>query len=194
MNKSEKIDLLAAALCKAQSEFKGAKKDSSNPFFKSKYADLESVWEAIREPLFKNGLAIVQGATFGPNGEPALYTMLIHTSGQWIEGTQALNSKANDPQAIGSATTYARRYGLAAILGIVQTDDDAESAMGRASPTSQKLPTVVLPSSASNSSELRREVVTAVGSNICCGKPMMVSKFDTNVLFCMECKKKIAKA
>lgn len=131
MKKSEQLDKLAGALSKAQSELKGALKDSSNPFFKSKYADIESVWEACREALTKNGLSVAQTCGFDPAVGPTLITTLLHSSGQWLEGEQPLMAKNQSPQDLGSAMTYARRYGLAAIVGVVQVDDDAEGAHGR---------------------------------------------------------------
>lgn len=121
---------LAKALCVAQSQIKGAVKDSANPFFKSKYADLESVWEAIRKPLTDQGLSVVQLMDWR-EGHPVLVTRLLHTSGQFIESVMPLFMKAQDPQALGSAMTYARRYSLAAIVGVPQIDDDGEAAMNR---------------------------------------------------------------
>lgn len=131
MEKSETIKELAAALAKAQAEIAGAKKDSSNPFFKSSYADLESVWSACREPLTKNGLSVSQLLGSGEDGI-YLTTMLMHASGEFISDRVKIPiAKPNDPQALGSATSYARRYALAALVGIYQTDDDGESAMNR---------------------------------------------------------------
>lgn len=130
MNQSEKLDLLFSAVVKLQSELPGAKKDSANPFFKSSYADLESCWHAARSLLNKNGLCVIQTGGI-EDTEAGLYTTLGHTSGQFIRGFLPLNMKAKDPQGQGSAITYARRYGFAAILGLVQVDDDAESAMDR---------------------------------------------------------------
>lgn len=126
---SETKDLFAA-LVKAQSKIRGALKDSDNPFFKSKYADLESCWEAIRDPLTANGLCIIQTMAH-ENGEDYLDTTLAHTSGQWIKGRIRLLLPKKDPQGMGSSITYARRYGLAAIVGLTQVDDDAEAAVGR---------------------------------------------------------------
>lgn len=140
MNHSEKLDELAAALSKAQAVMTGALKDSANPFFKSKYADLESVWQACRKALTDNGLSVVQyGSTAWQQetdspiraGTPVLVTRLLHSSGQWIEGNFPIRAKDDTPQAEGSGITYARRYGLAAMVGVYQTDDDAEAAQGR---------------------------------------------------------------
>lgn len=131
MNQSEQVDKLFQALTKVQAELRGAKKDSDNPFFKSKYADLEACWNALRGPLAANGLCVVQTLSVMPNGDPSLITTLGHESGQWMRGELPLNMKAKDPQAQGSALSYARRYSLAAITGLVQTDDDGEAAMDR---------------------------------------------------------------
>ena len=130
MNQSEQVSELFKALSKAQSEIRGAKKDSENPFFRSKYADLESVWDAAKKPLADNGLCVVQ-TTDVLNGEPVVVTTLGHTSGQWVRGVLPLTMVKKDPQSQGSAISYARRYALAAIVGVVQTDDDGESAMDR---------------------------------------------------------------
>ncbi len=131
MLQSNEIDQLAASLVKVQTSLNGALKDSSNPFFKSKYADLESVWAACREPLTSNGLCVVQGTAVDPTQGTCVVTTLYHTSGQWVRGMLPINAKANDPQGQGSAITYARRYALAALVGVVQTDDDGEAAMAR---------------------------------------------------------------
>jgi hypothetical protein len=130
MNKSESIVNLAKAMVLVQSEIKGAVKDAANPFYKSKYANLESVWEACRLPLTKNGFSVIQTTEGGADGE-FLITTLLHSSGEWMEGRYRLTPVKNDPQAVGSALTYARRYSLAAMVGVVQCDDDAESAMDR---------------------------------------------------------------
>lgn len=130
MRQSESITSLAAALVKAQSEMGGAVKDSANPFFKSKYADLTSVVRAIKEPFAKHGLAYTQFPIRDDNGV-GVVTRLIHESGEWLEGEYILPMVKQDPQAAGSAITYARRYALQAMAGIPTADDDAESAMIR---------------------------------------------------------------
>src|SRR5882762_6113122 len=124
MQTSDTINELAGALAKAQGEITGALKDSSNPFFKSKYADLASCWEACRAPLSKNGLAVIQTTTFR-DGQLYLITTLAHASGQWIRGELLVKVKDDGPQAQGSGLTYARRYSFAAIVGLAQIDDDA---------------------------------------------------------------------
>jgi hypothetical protein len=127
---SESIAALAAALSKAQAEITGALKDSSNLFFKSKYADLASCWDACRKQLAANNLAVIQ-TTEVTEGGTVLVTTLAHSSGEWMRGTLPVVTKDNGPQAQGSGITYARRYALAAIVGLAQIDDDAEAAQGR---------------------------------------------------------------
>ena len=128
MQKSETISKLAAALVRAQPMVEGAKKDSVNPHFRSKYADLGSVWDAVSGALEANGLAISQYPDETSQGQPALTTMLIHESGEWIAATYPLISVKQDPQGFASAQTYARRYGLAAVMGVISEDDDGQAA------------------------------------------------------------------
>lgn len=127
MNKSESISKLSEALSKAQGVIEGAKKDSSNPFFKSKYADLSSVWEACRKPLSDNGLSVIQ--IFDETDKGVIVeTILSHMSGEYIAGRMFIPISKIDAQTIGSASTYARRYGLQAIVGIAPEDDDGNDA------------------------------------------------------------------
>ena len=127
--KSIEIDKLATALARSQSEMKGAKSKSKNPFYNSNYADLYTVIEACMPALNKNGLSVIQGNRFCTvtNGF-YVTTMLLHASGQWIksEVRMALGQK-RDAHAIGAACTYGRRYGLAAMTGIAQHDDDGNA-------------------------------------------------------------------
>ena len=131
MNKSDDIKELALALSKTQAILKGALKDSNNPFFKSKYADLASVWEACREPLAANGLSVVQMPCNDTPDSVALETILMHTSGQWISSVFSMPVSKHDAQAVGTAITYARRYALAAVVGIAPEDDDGNLASGK---------------------------------------------------------------
>jgi ERF superfamily len=153
MQMSEKIDLLATALSKAQGEITGAKKDSDNPFFKSKYADLAACWDACREAVSANGLSVIQTTARGEpvtiqwetmdkeSGEVSQFkvdtvelvilTTLMHTSGQWISSPLPMIPRDATPQGIGSAITYGRRYGLCGMLGVAQVDDDGNQASGR---------------------------------------------------------------
>lgn len=130
--KSEAINELAAAVAKVQSVLRPAVKNKKNPFFKSDYADLVAVWESCKSPLAANGLSVIQTTDVADDGSVELITTLAHTSGQWIDGRYPLKAIKQDPQGIGSAITYARRYALMAIIGIVtDDDDDGEHAMGR---------------------------------------------------------------
>jgi hypothetical protein len=133
MNHSEQIGDLIAALSKAQGEMTFAKKDSENPFFKSTYSDLASIWEAIRAPLTHNALAVTQTLEHTDDGLIAVDTLLAHASGQWVRGRMAARPGKEDVQAAGSCCTYLRRYSLAAICGIApsDSDDDGEAAMAR---------------------------------------------------------------
>lgn len=127
MDKSDKIDELAKALSKAQQDIITVSTDSKNPFFKSNYASLPAILKALREPLAANGLAFVQSSD-SVEGKCYIETVLMHESGQWISGSYPVNPTKNDPQGLGSATTYARRYALCAMLGIAQEDDDGQMA------------------------------------------------------------------
>ena len=114
---SEQLNELGAALAKAQSQVKGAKKDAANPFFKSTYADLASVWDACRDALTSNGLSVVQFPGFD-NGMATLDTVLLHSSGQWMAGTAGAPLGKQDAQGVGSVLTYLRRYALAAVASV----------------------------------------------------------------------------
>ncbi len=120
---SENINEIMTALSKAQGKIQPASKDKSNPFFKSKYADLSSVWEACRDSLSENGLAVVQTIQQKQEGL-TLITTLGHSSGQWIKSEMPIIVSKNDPQSLGSAITYYRRYSLSAIVGVAPNDDD----------------------------------------------------------------------
>ena len=139
---SENINELATALAKAQGELRPAVKSSANPFYKSQYAALPEVMEACRAALSKHGLAIVQIIMFDTSTQ-WLETMLIHSSGQWFKGMYPIRPVKNDPQGLGSAETYARRYALMAMVGIVaddESDDDANAASGKLSPVAADVP------------------------------------------------------
>lgn len=130
MERSEQINEIAAALAKAQGAMEGAAKDSANPFFKSKYADLASVWGACRGPLAENGIAVIQSpSTDGPL--VTVRTLLVHSGGQWFSNDLSAMAKDDSPQAIGSIVTYLRRYSLQSLVGVAPEDDDAEAAQGR---------------------------------------------------------------
>jgi hypothetical protein len=145
MNKSEDINELSAALAKAQGQIKNAQKDSANPFFKSKYADLASVWEVCRKPLADNGLAVIQSVT-SDSEHHYVETMMSHSSGQWITDTVRLTLKDDSMQGLGSAITYARRYQLAAFAGVApDDDDDGNAASGKQKPQDARTATKPAP-------------------------------------------------
>ena len=133
---------LAAAQAAAHGEMTAASKDATNPHFKSRYATLASVWDAIRGPLSRHGLSVSQVLESPENGVGvAVRTMLLHTSGQWIASryVMPIGDKLT-PQAMGSAITYARRYALSAIVGIAPDDDDDGNAAS-VTPAQQEAPT-----------------------------------------------------
>lgn len=142
MKQSETISKLSEALAKAQGEMENAAKDKANPFFKSNYADLASVWDACRGPLSKNGLSIVQGVDILDDGKITLTTKLLHMSGEELSSEMIVRPAKNDPQGIGSAITYYRRFSLSAMVGIAPAekpteddvaddDDDGNAASGK---------------------------------------------------------------
>jgi hypothetical protein len=175
VEKSENIAEIIKALIKIQPQLKPAIKDKANPFLKSKYADLSGVWDSCRDLLKESGLAVVQVCGIGDNGS-YLETILMHESGQWISGKYPLKPvKDDDPQAMGSAMTYARRYNLAAILGIVTDDDDAEGAMGRQTeskpktatrPEPQRDPAIPAPKAATQEQLNKLDAYKKAGKNI----------------------------
>jgi hypothetical protein len=140
MNQSDSIANLAKALSIVQGKLTYAKKDSANPFFKSKYADLESVWDACRNLLAENNLSVMQFPGEYFEGAMSLNTILAHSSGEWIGQEMSVPVTKPDAQGAGSALTYMRRYALAAVVGVVQADDDGNAA---SNPTSK--PAVVKP-------------------------------------------------
>ena len=135
MAQSESIKELATALSKVQGELTYAKKDSANPFFKSRYADLESVWDACRSLMAANGLSVIQMPGNFFEGRMWLITRLCHSSGEWIEQEMSVPVQKADAQGAGSALTYMRRYALAAFIGVVQADDDGNAASQQTKPT-----------------------------------------------------------
>ena len=124
MKSSESITKIASALVKAQGELNAVHKDGNNPHFRSKYATLQNIVESTRDTLRKHGLAVVQTFSETDGSYISLNTTLLHESGEYISGTFSMRPSKVDPQGLGSATTYARRYALSAILGIVTDEDD----------------------------------------------------------------------
>jgi hypothetical protein len=129
MQHSESVKELATALAKAQGEIENAHKNATNPHFGKTYADLAEVLNTARPVLSKHGLSVVQLPGW-EDGRLTVETMLMHTSGEWVSGVAQSPIQKQDPQGVGAACTYLRRYSLAAVCGIAQEDDDAESASG----------------------------------------------------------------
>lgn len=141
INQSQEIKELVSALAKAQRVMKPAVYNRINPHFKSRYADFASCMEACRVPLSDNGLAVIQSCET-IEGKISLITMLAHVSGQWMKSEFPIIPSKMDSQAIGSAMTYAKRYSLCGMIGIVadeEGDDDGEAAMGRNKTESPKV-------------------------------------------------------
>jgi hypothetical protein len=130
MKHSDQINEIAGALAKAQGEIQNVVKDAKNPHFKSDYATLDALTDTVRPVFAKHGLAVVQVPTFH-DGIVTVETLITHSSGQWISGDAGAPVQKADPQGVGSATTYLRRYSLAGIAAIAQTDDDGNAASGR---------------------------------------------------------------
>lgn len=130
MKQSESITKLAAALAAAQGEMPAIAKDATNPHFKSKFASLGGIIEAVRPVLARHKLAIVQGATLPESDANAkvtgfsVETMLVHESGEWILAALPMPLAKQDPQGAGAAMTYGRRYGLSALLSLNTDEDD----------------------------------------------------------------------
>lgn len=145
MKTSDSLKAIAPALLEAQKQITFALKDSVNPHFKNRYADVSAVIEAVKGPLNKNGITFLQSLSDVQAGETRqrLTTRLLHSSGEWIEDTASCPLPKADPQGVGSATTYLRRFSLCALLGVPQEDDDAEGAVQRtpvAAPTKKVEP------------------------------------------------------
>jgi hypothetical protein len=158
MLKSESIAEITKAICKMQSELKPASKSCKNPLYNSKYADLNEIWDIAKEPLSKNGLALIQGAesvTDGTNNYVRISSILSHISGEWFEThldivpipeciDKANGKYAVTPQSVGKCIMYGRRYGMSALLGVVsEEDDDGNQSSGKVDltkPVNQTLP------------------------------------------------------
>jgi len=140
IEQSETIAKLAGALCKAQEEMRGAHMNAKNPHYRSKFADLTSVINAIKPHLCKEGLSFLQTVGTTESGTPVVTTQLMHNSGEWIRDSLGIKPLKAGPQAVGSAISYARRYSLAAFVGLPQLDDDAERASRREASEPRKKP------------------------------------------------------
>lgn len=139
MNKSDSIKNLASALCAFQGKVTNPPKSADNPFFKSKYTPLDVLVDTAKPLLKENGLSYVQSCN-GDGLNISVTTLLMHNSGEWIEiGPLTLKADKQTAQGAGSAITYARRYSLAAALGLASDeDDDGNSASGNKDKSSNK--------------------------------------------------------
>jgi len=139
MKHSESVANIAAALCKFQASVTNPKKESINPHFKSKYADLDAIINAIRPTLKECGLAFIQNPVTDQNGNIGVYTMILHESGEFIEFDPVYIpvGKAT-PHQVGAAMTYARRYSLGAALGIATDEDDDGNSVDPKQPKQQE--------------------------------------------------------
>lgn len=137
---SDSIAALSAALSKAQGTMRNPPKDTLNTFFKSQYADLAAVRDAVIPALSANGLCVMQMLTETDNA-PALMTMLSHSSGEWLKTIMLIRPVKQDPQGIGSASTYARRYALQSIAGVAaEVDDDGNEGSQAGKPKTNHKP------------------------------------------------------
>lgn len=133
MNTSTNISEIAKALSEFQGKITPVPKDATNPFYKSKYADLSSIISHVQELLKKNGLSVSQLPNESDD-KISVTTLLMHTSGEWLSGTISMKPAKLDPQGFGSAMTYARRYSLSAILGIASEEDDDGNSASKVEP------------------------------------------------------------
>lgn len=162
MNTSEQINEIAAALAKAQGKIKTALKDSTNPHFRSKYADLASVREACADALTSNDIAVVQAHGFD-GSNVTLTTRLVHKSGQWLESVYLIKPTKEDPQGYASATTYARRISLSSMVGVVADEDDDGNAAS-APRTSYSKPAPVGDANKAKAESFVDQAIAAIGT------------------------------
>lgn len=128
-HRSSELKELFTALAKAQAEMQTAGLSQENPYFKTRYAGLAAIVKASRPALTKNGLSIIQQLLLHDDGHTVLHTLLCHNSGQWIESRMRITPPKNDVQSMGSYITYLRRYSIAALCGIVASDEDDDAEM-----------------------------------------------------------------
>ncbi|MGQ7357741.1 ERF family protein [Streptococcus suis] len=160
MRKSETIIELSKAFAKMQMELEQPLKNADNPFFKSKYVPLENVVDSITRAANKHGLSFTQFPSSDENGNVTVGTMVMHESGEWIEYDPiCMKPVKNDPQAVGSAITYAKRYALSAIFGITSdNDDDGNEATQPGKATPKAVPKKQVPAT---NNKIPKEVVKA---------------------------------
>jgi len=137
MEKSDSIKNIAVAMCEVQASMEAASKSKENPFFGSKYADLSEVLRCIKDVIPSKNLSFMQMPSF-ESGVVSVETIVMHTSGEWISSTSAAPISKGNPQGVGDAITYLRRYSLAAIFGLAQQDDDGNSNSEQSQKTENK--------------------------------------------------------
>ncbi len=186
-NESATIGALAAALAKAQGQMKGATRDSVNPHFKSKYADLASVWDACRAPLSANGLAVTQTVSSGAGGV-TVTTTLLHSSGEWMRDRCTFPVSQNTAQGYGSAITYGRRYALAALVGVAPDEDDDGNAASAGTPPPVRAPQSQV--SARTTTEAVREQLAAKLGAATTEVPSVAPDGDTSAVITFTTKHK----
>lgn len=166
MRMSESIKSISSALLVAQKNIGKATKGESNPFYKSSYADLPTVMEVVKDPLNEAGISILQGVGLDDLGNEYVETTLLHESGEFISERMKLTvAKANDPQAQGSAISYAKRYSLQALLFVPSVDDDGEKAMGRETKKAPSKPTKSNVKAVDDWSDVKKETVQPSAGN-----------------------------
>lgn len=176
MNTSPTVSKIIPALLAAQKQIAFAAKDATNPHFKSKYADLPAVVDAIKEPLNNNGIFFSQPPCESPAGSIGIETILFHESGEWISGVAHCPLAKNDPQGYGSAQTYLRRYSLGSIVGLYSDVDDDGNA---ASVKQQSAPKHEPVKYSANGPLIKPETLAAI--NALCANAAMATK-ATNAL------------
>jgi hypothetical protein len=155
VRRSPSLSKIAAALCAAQAEMKNPTKNKQNPHFKNWYADLNAVLESILPVFTKHKLSIMQ-LPCELDDAPAMMTLVMHDSGEWVETTVKVRPVKSDPQSVGSAQSYARRYALQSIAGLAaEDDDDGHAATHRPAAQTQQHPPVA------DNMAMRAKAVTA---------------------------------
>jgi hypothetical protein len=166
MNTSESIKAIAPAILKAQKAITFAVKDAKNPHFKSTYADLSSVIDAVKPALNDAGISFLQMMAPSDRDSLALTTRLIHESGEWIESTATCPLAKNDPQGYGSACTYLKRYSLASAVGLYQEDDDGNAASKPVKTAAPRIPATAKADESGMTPERRKQIDSAAACAI----------------------------
>jgi len=183
---SPSVTKIASALLLAQKEIGGAKKGATNPFFKMKYSDLGAVMEACKDAFNNHGISVIQPIEF-VDGVNVVKTILLHESGEYIGSSMKVSCKNPDnPQEMGSAITYAKRYALQALAFIPTEDDDGEGATKPSRVTTEPIKTTSAP-----------QPTTQIKDGKCadCGKPVAekvasFSKSKFGKVACFDCQQK----